>query len=70
MMRADDLNLHVYPVITKMIATKQIPVLHVCSMDERKSKEFLFNKNIPQICSTNDEESKGIVDKFSTEEDK
>ena len=32
MMIADALNLHVYPVITEMTATKQIPTLHVCYM--------------------------------------
>ena len=34
MMRADDLNLRVYPVRKEMTATKQIPVSHACSTDE------------------------------------
>ena len=29
MMRADSLNLHIYPVRTEMTATKQIPISHV-----------------------------------------
>ena len=36
MMRADDLNSHIYPVRTEMTATKQIPTLHICSTEERK----------------------------------
>ena len=46
MMRADALNLHVYPVRTEITATKQIPVLHVCSTDDMKLKEFLVNKTL------------------------
>ena len=34
-MRADDLNLHVYPVRTEITATKQIPILRVRSTYER-----------------------------------
>ena len=69
MIRADVLNLHVYPVRTEMNATKHIPTLHVFSMDEIKLKEFLSGKTISQICSTKEDESKGIiVDECSTEE--
>ena len=71
MMRADVINLHVYPVRTEITATKQIPILHVFSTDESELKEFLVNKNLSQICYTDEDESKGIiVNKFSTEEDK
>ena len=37
-MRADALNLTVYPVSTKMTGTKKIPILHVCSAEEIESK--------------------------------
>ena len=70
MIIADVLNSHVYPVRTKMTATKQIPTLHVSSTDNRKLKEFLVDKTLSQICSTDEDESKGIiVNKRSTNED-
>ena len=47
----DDFNLHVYPVRTEMTGTKQIPILHVCSMDESKPEEFLSDENVSQVCS-------------------
>ena len=45
-MRADSLNLHVYPVRKEMTATKQIPTSHVCSTDESKLKELLVNETV------------------------
>ena len=45
MMRANVLSSHIYPVRTEMTGTKHIPTLHVCSMDERELKEFIFQKN-------------------------
>ena len=42
MMRADSLNLHIDPVRTEM------------NSDESKSKEFLADKNILQISSTDE----------------
>ena len=69
MMRADDLNLHAYPVRTKMTGTKQIPVLHVCSKFMIKSENFLMDRTLSQICSTDEEESESIiVDESSKEE--
>ena len=44
MMRADALNLHVYPVSTEITGTKQIPISNVCSMNESESEEFLVEK--------------------------
>ena len=70
MMRADALNLHVYPVGTEMADMKQIPILHVCYVEESELKELLVNKNISQICSTDKDKSKGIIfDECSTEEE-
>ena len=61
------LNLHVYPVITEMTSTKQIPTSHIYSKDESELKEFLVDKTLSQICSKNKDESKIIiVDKFYT----
>ena len=45
MMGANVLSSHIYPVGTEMTGTKHIPTLHVCSMDERELKEFIFQKN-------------------------
>ena len=71
MTRADVLNLHVYPVRTEMTATKHILTLHIFSMDKSELKEFLDDKTLSQICSTDKDRSRGIiVDKCSTEEDK
>ena len=53
-----------------MTATKTIPTLHICSTGEIKLKEFLVDKTLSQIFSTDEDKSKGIiVNKFSTEED-
>ena len=71
MMRYDALNLHVYPIRTEITATKQIPTLQVCSTDNSELKEFLVDKTLSQICSTEKDDSKGIIIKeCSTEEDK
>ena len=52
-----------------MTGTKQIPILYVCYMGERKSKEFLIDKTLSQVCSTDEDKSKGIiVDESSMEE--
>ena len=63
-MRADVLNSHVYPV------KKQILTSHICSTYESKLKEFPVEETLSQICSTDEDESKGIiVVKCYTEED-
>ena len=47
----------------KLLQQKQIPTSHVCS-------QVLVDKKFSQICSTDEDESKGnIVNKCSTEED-
>ena len=70
MMRADALNSHIYPVIMEMNGTKQILILHAYSKDERKLKEFLDDKQLSHISSTDNNKSKGIIVKeCSTEED-
>ena len=61
MMRADVLNLHVYPVRMEITGVKHIPILHVCSMDDKKSKEFLVDKNLSQVCSTDKGDSKIVI---------
>ena len=70
MTRANALKFHIYPVRTEMTATKQIPVLRVCSTDESELEEFLIDKNLSHIYSKDKDKSKGIVvDERSTEED-
>ena len=67
MMRVDALNLRVYPVKTKMTTMKQIPISSVFSTDKSELKYSLVNETLSQICSTDEDESKGIiVDKCST----
>ena len=69
MMRDDTLNAQVYPVRTEINYMQQIPISHVCSMDESGSEGFLVDENILQFCSTNKDKSKNIiVDEISTEE--
>ena len=55
MMRADALNLHVYPIRTEITATKHILTSHVSSMDESKLKEILVDKTLFRICSTDED---------------
>ena len=70
MLIADALNSHIYPVRTKMTATKQIPTLHICSMVKSELKEFLVDKKLSQIYSTDEDKSNGIIiDEYSMEED-
>ena len=59
-MRAGALNSEVYPVRTYMTDTKQIPNSDVCSTHDGKLKEFLVDKTLLQICSTDTDGSKGI----------
>ena len=71
MMGTNALNLHVGYLGTDATGTKQIPISHVCDLDERKSKEILVDENLLQVCSTNEGESESvIVDESSTDESK
>ena len=47
MMRADALNLHVYPVRTEMNGTQQISTLHVYSKEKSELKYFLADETLP-----------------------
>ena len=54
-----------------MTATKQIPTSYICSTENRELKEFLVDKTLSHICSTDKDKTKGItVGDCSTEEDK
>ena len=50
-MKENALNSNIDPVRTKMTGTKNIPILHVCSEDDIKSKEFLVDINLSEVCS-------------------
>ena len=52
MMRANSFNLHVYSVRTEINATKNIPVLHVCSMYNSELKYFLVEKTLSKVWYT------------------
>ena len=51
-MRADALNLHVYPVRTE----RTNPSSHVYFTDEDESKGIIVNENLSQTCSMEDDE--------------
>ena len=69
MMRADALNSDNFPVRMETTTTKNIPTSHVFSMNKRELKEFLVDKPLSHICSTDEEKSKCIiVDECSTKE--
>ena len=55
-MRSDSLYSYYYPVIMEMTGAKHIPILHVCSTDNIKSKEFVVDETLLQVCSTDKEE--------------
>ena len=53
-----------------MTATKQIPTLHICYMNKSKLGEFLVDENLLKMCSTDKDESKGVIfDKCYMEKD-
>ena len=54
MMISNVLNLNIYPVRTEMTGVKYILISRICSVDDNKSKEFLVDKNILQVCSTDE----------------
>ena len=67
MIRADALNLHIYPVRMEMNGTKQIPTSDIYFKENSGLKEFLVGKTLSQICSMDKEKSKSIiVDECST----
>ena len=57
MMRSDALNLHVYPVRTKMTD----PSSNICYTAKDESKGIIVQKTLSQSCSTDKDESKGII---------
>ena len=61
MMRYDYLNLHIETVIMDMTGTKQIPILHVCDLDENEPKEFLAYKHLLQVCSMDEGEPESVI---------
>ena len=61
MMRTDTLKSHVYPIRTEITVEKQIPIFHVCSMEDNNSNELLVSKNLSHVCSMEEDESKSII---------
>ena len=56
MMRADAINSDNYPVRTEITGMKHIPTLHICSTNNIELKEFLVDKDLSQIYSTDKDE--------------
>ena len=68
-MKDDSLSSHIDPVRTKMTGIQQIPIAYVCDFDGSKSKYFLVDENLSQVCSTDDGEPESVIfDESSTEE--
>ena len=57
MMRDDSLNLHGYPVITKLNALSS----HICSAYKDESKGIIVHETLSHSCSTDEDESKVII---------
>ena len=52
-----------------MTGTQYIPILHECNSHERKLKGIILDKNLSQVCSTDERKSERfIVHEKSTEE--
>ena len=50
---------------------QQIPILHLCDLDESESKELPAEENLSQVYSTDEGESESVItDESSTEESK
>ena len=52
-----------------MTGTQQIPILHIFDLDKSESKENIADKNLSQVCSTDEDKSESVIaDESSTEE--
>ena len=60
MMIDDAFNFHVEPVISEMTGMHQIPILHVCSSYKSKSKGIIEDKDLLQVCYTDEIKSESI----------
>ena len=68
-MRSDAFNLHVDTVRKEMVVTQHILISHVYDLYESKSNEIFADKNLSQVCSTEEIKSESIIaDESSTEE--
>ena len=56
-MKADAFNFKVGPLRTEINGTQHIPISHVCSSEERKSKGIIADENLLQVYSTEKSES-------------
>ena len=55
MMISDALNSRIYPVRTEMTGMQHILTLRVCSKDESESEEFLVDRTLSQVYSTDED---------------
>ena len=53
----------------EMTGRQQITILHVCSTDESKSKEFLADKQLLQVYSMDDGKPESVISNKSSTED-
>ena len=44
-----------------MTGTQETPILKVCDLNNRKSKEIIADENLSQVCFTNNNESESVI---------
>ena len=69
MMRSDAINLDNYPVRTEISVAKHILISQVCYTGDSKSREFQVDENLSQVCSSDKDESKSIINNESYREE-
>ena len=71
MVKANSLDSHIDPVNTEMTGTNYILMLYICFKDESESEEFLVEKTLSRVYSTDMDKSKIItVNENSTDDSK
>ena len=68
-MRADTLNLDTEPVRMEMPVINHIPISRIFSTEKGELKEYLVNKNLSQVYSTDEGKSESIITAESSTEE-
>ena len=70
-MKSDAINFQVEPIRNEMNSTQQIPISHICYLYKRESTGVTTDKNLSQVCSTDEVESERVIaNKSSTGDSK
>ena len=70
MMRSNAFNSLVELVRTEMTGMKQITILNVCDLDERKPKEIFSDEKLSQVCSMDEGELESVIANESYREER